>query len=382
MTTHIKSQHIYGPLVIEHITFKQPIGMCKNVYIVGEKHSLKARCSKKIKATSFIDFMMVQCTLKPDVTIGAIYEESIRGFQNTCKKMPNPSMLCELTARIQSGNLPPNFKLFFGDARFMHPFELLTSLYSNDFVASGIYFGNPALRSVIDFASFKKHVFDISKQLEKLVVEHTLHRPEIREFIKDLIFPDQQIPQWYADFLSQLYMNDSLSAFGPQTTASVLKTMLQILKTIDARAYTGLVQYVDDILDKMLKENGQYSRFLEKINRHMRVQSLNLEFEKNVGANTFMTLLFSVVQDVYMLTHYFLNREKYDSYMFIVGAVHGQNMSQFLNRHENQENQENQESVIYKSDKRGCIDMTAFTAGPQTFADFEQMQHAENYLSN
>ena len=369
-------RYVHGPLVIEQMPLTGR-GRCKSVYIVGENHSLHAECVKKIPSSSFIDAVMDSYETSSK-QMAIMYEESFRGVQNRCDKMPNPSMLCELTKRFQSRKIPNNIKLFFGDARFEHPFELVTSLYSNEFVASNIYFSNFALHSFTDFFTFKNHVYAISKQLEHTIVQHTRHRKEIGKFIKSLLFPDRKLPRWYADFVSKLYMSDdTFKAFGVGVggiETSVLKNMLQTLKNTNQTAYTDLVQYVDDMIDKMLKNNREYSRFMDRVNKHIRIDSPHLEFEKSRLVNKFMTLLFSVVQDVYMLTHYFLNRDKFDSYMFIVGAVHGQNMSQFLSRHERSS------SFVYRSDVTGCIDTHATKTGPQNFAEFDQMASAEKYL--
>ena len=363
-------KRIHGPLVIEHIGTADK----REILIVGEDHGLNAACPGPTESTHFVDFITDFCKSHPDKKVWAIFEESYRGSIAECVVSKNkPSMLCELSRRIysKSKGLPENFKLFFGDARFMHPFDMITMLYAHDQVVSNMYHGDQELQSTIDFATFSRQHFQKAKQFEKVLIRHTSHRVEMEALIKYLIFPGFKSAinlDWF-----KVYDNE-------KKNKNVLKSKLRLLRTRNKDAYRRLKQYVNTLLDKMLNNNDNYSAALETIGQRMNSASEHLEFEKSTGVNIFMTLLYSLAQDVYMLTHFLLNESANDNFVFVVGAVHSQNMSHFLNSYF----QNRSVSRVYRSDGSGCIEMSPSratpTPGPQAFLEFDQMRYATQYL--
>jgi len=289
----------------------------------------------------FLDAVRNYAINNENKKIGIIYEECFEGMVTKTKHIKlvsSESMLDKLSTFGSERRMPRNVSITFGDARFMAPLDSITALYDHETVLFNRYRRN--LRKV--WTTFRYNFEKQCKALEKKVITHTNTRKKLVKFVRSLILPRVPYPKWFDD----RYV----------TQENPIKEMLSSLpnKEYD-RLETFLMQHLGHLLDA----NDEYSPLMEKIEDRRNTASSNLEYEKSPSLQKFFIILFSVVQDIYMLCNYLLEGQEYDNYIFIVGAVHAQSMSQYLN-----ELPSKKYSKVYRSNESGCIDMSKSMSGP------------------
>ena len=340
-------EFVQGPLIIEDVRFQKG----KHVYIVGESHSLETHCTSK--STHFLDVVKDYAIRNSNKKIAIIYEECFEGMVTKTKHTPHmqsESMLDKLSTYIAQSRFPRNVTVTFGDARFMAPFDNITALYEHETVLFNRYRRN--LRKA--WTTFKYDFMKQCKALEKRVITHTKTRRKLVKFIRSLLLPGVPYPSW----------------FNVETQENPIKEMLA---SLPAKEYNSMEFHIIKHLTYMVDENKVYSPLMDVIASRRNTASTNLEYEKNTGLHKFFVMLFSIVQDTYMLCHYLIEGHKYDDYIFIVGAVHGQSISQYINGMSSKKY-----SRIHRSDARGCVDMyKASLHGPIS----EPMFGLENNIS-
>jgi len=336
-------EYVRGPLVIEHLHMRN--SRCKHIYVVGEAHSLKTKCSQP--STNYLDVVKDYAISHPKKQIAIIYEECFEGMitktrytkPKTTSKPKLTSMLDRLTDELHKRKLPDNLKVIFGDARFMTPFDSITALYEHDTVLFNKY---RAHQQEI-WQDFCKDFIKTCKTVEKNLIESTKSRDSMSTFIRSLLLPSHPYPAW----------------FTPDSSNPIKDMLLQI-KSTSLAEYERLEAYIAEHLTIMFNDNTEYSPLMQKVAMRRKTMSVNLEFSKHAALQKFMIVLFSFVLDVYTLCHYTIQKENYDMYIILVGAVHAQNMSRFLNG-----SPQLKRSNVYRSDERGCIQMSLSpTAGP------------------
>lgn len=315
---------VRGPLVIEHVRLNN--GPCKNVYVVGESHELDATCDFDKPSTHFIDVVKHYGERHPHKRIAIVYEECFDGMitktlhnVTAIDQHRSHSMLDKLTSYLYNDKLPDNVKVVFGDARFMEPFDKITALYEHETVLFNRYRSQP--RKI--WQDFKKDFMKECKKTEKMVIAKMKTRRSCRSFIRSLV----------------LLQNNPIK---------------EMLSTMPLEEKQLVEEYIVDHLKHLLDTNMMYTPMMQVLAARRNTLSPNLEFEKRdiTGLNSFCVLLFSFLQDVYMLCVFLTQHHTYDEFIFIVGAIHAQNMSRFIHKLGNVKT-----SKVYRSNSHGCISM-------------------------
>jgi len=241
-------------------------------------------------------------------------------------------MLDRLTKELHARKIPDNLKVIFGDARFMAPFDSITALYEHETVLFNRYRAHP--QEI--WQDFRNEFHETCKLVEQHLIQSTKSRDTMAAFIRALLLPSHPYPDW----------------FTPRSTNPIKHMLTRIKRTLPAE-YERIETYVSEHLAIMFNQNSVYSPLMEKIAARRKTKSVNLEYMKQGALNKFMILLFSFILDVYMLCHYITHEDNYDMYIILVGALHGQNMSRFLNG-----SPKVKRSRVYRSNESGCIQMS------------------------
>lgn len=175
------------------------------------------------------------------------------------------------------------------------------------------------------------------RKMERSFTESIKSPEDMLVFWEDMVLPERAAPQWYSEIVAEL--------FGSASNFNRLKMNLAELRARDAAAYREATGFFFEIMERFLlgadgrsaaASDRKHARVLAKLRRRaarnadmtpamMRDQKLIAEYFGEMLA---------LLQDLYMVVRYELDRMSSERHVFLVGNLHSRYLCWYLEKRE------------------------------------------------
>ena len=176
------------------------------------------------------------------------------------------------------------------------------------------------------------------RNMERSFTDNVKTPEDMLGFWEDMVLPERAAPPWYSEIVTEL--------FGSAADLNRLKMNLTGLRIKDAAAYREVTEFFFDIMKRFLlgadggsataASDRKHARVLAKLRRRaarnadmtpamMRDQTLIREYFGEMLA---------LIQDLYMIVRYELDRMSSERHVFLVGNLHSRYLCWYLEKRE------------------------------------------------
>jgi len=193
---------------------------------------------------------------------------------------------------------------FYCNIRHSEPYCILHLFYgSNPFSLS--YCNDWTLCMADRDSELRELVMQAVQRAEQALVANIKSREDTLRFWEDMVLPDRAIPSWYSEIATEV--------FGTLVNHSDLKKRLADLLKRDAAAYRAATEFYFDILGRFLRDADEDAALM----RDRRI-----------------TAMLALIQDLYAVVRYELERVTAQRHVFLVGNRHSRYLCWYLEKRE------------------------------------------------
>lgn len=291
----------------------------RKIYIFGESHSENGD-SKHTYAPQQVLDTFADKTLDILIELSKDYALFLsfvsRNNFSVTNKNTSRSPLEYVSNRyyLHPQTISKNHTIKYIDTRRFSPFVLLTSIY--DF-GTYVYVFHKLnyMEKTPELAAVQKTY----KEFERELFSHIKSRAGLKSLLMDLIHPENELPQWYKDWL--IKTNHSY-----EHKDNVLKTELAELKKTNLTYYEDILAYIDFELAFRLDSRTDFSARFESADKQRLTASEHFIMDKKKNIENYFSTLIGILADVYILLC--IRKNTNDTVLF-VGDSHVKNITRF-----------------------------------------------------